>query len=501
MNRSESILGIHIDDEFLNVVHLGRTAKGLHLFASDAVPLEEGLVKDGHILDTESVSQKIRHFVTNTRPKPHKVVMLPSCTAVRLKPSQFPAQAKDQLQKLIEEQISEYTFFGNKEIVFDYCAFAARRGDTQTVLEAVTTRRVSDAYLTVARQAKLALVRIEPAIMPIIKLMLDKASTRIEDVSLLLALESASGNISVFKNARPHLCQNLSIGVNNLLSSPEGFTSLAEKLKPVLEFAQSIAEQDQLVLKVAATCSDDKSPLILDGIKSVFNGLKVEQINPADIIKQLDIKGADNLRPQVFALTCALAALDVYEFAGQINLVSQDSLNSQKTKNEMSVLTKSIIAVVLLSIVATYPLEMKIKSVEAASAIIEGKITETIPMKRKVAGIKKQIKQFKERRAAYAAACDMLTDTPWSQILRDIAENIPNEVRILDVSSSTDSATFVVVGQALAEGNVYSFVKKLANSDFIDAAKVEEVEYSKDGNANLLNYKIACEIHLPGKDL
>ena len=41
----------------------------------------------------------------------------------------------------------------------------------------------------------------------------------------------------------------------------------------------------------------------------------------------------------------------------------------------MSLLTKSIIAVVLLSIVATYPLEMKIKSVEAASAIIEGKIT------------------------------------------------------------------------------------------------------------------------------
>lgn len=501
MNHSESILGIHIDDDFLNVVHLGRTANGLRLFASAAVPLEEGVVKDGHILNTESVSQKIRHFVTSARPTPHKVVMLPSCTAVRLKPSRFPAQAKDQLQKLIEEQISEYTFFGNKEIVFDYCVFAARNADTQTVLEAVTTRRISDAYLAVARQAKLALVRIEPAIMPIIKLMLDKPSPQIEDVSLLLALESASGNISVFKNARPHLCQNLSIGVNDLLSSPEGFTSLAEKLKPVLEFAQSIADKDQLVLKVAATCSDDKSALILDGIKSVFNGLKVEQIDPADIIKQLDIKGADNKDLPIFAFTCALAALDVYEFDGQLNLVSHDSLNRQKTRNEMSLLTKIVIAVLLLSISATYPIEMKLKSVEAASAQIEGKIAETIPMKRKVAGIKKQIKQLKERRLAYATAHEMLTDMPWSQILRDIADNIPNEIRILDISSSTDSANFVVVGQALAESNVYSFAKKLQISESIDTAKVEEVEYSKDGIATLLNYKITCKIHLPGSNL
>jgi len=501
MNRTESILGIHIDDDFLNIVHLGRTARGLCLFASDAVPLEEGVVKDGQILNTESVSQKIRHFIATARPKPHKVVMLPSCTAVRLRPSRFPAQAKDQLQKLIEEQISEYTFFGNGEIVFDYCVFAARNADTQTVLEAVTTRRISDAFLTIASRAKLTLVRIEPAIMPIIKLMLDKSSSRIEDVSLLLALESASGNISVFKNARPHLCQNLDIGVNDVLANPDNLTPPAQKLKPVLDFAQSIADHDKLVLKVAATCTGDKLSEIVNRIESVFNDVKVEQINPSDIIHQLDIKGADNLRPTIFAFISALASLDVYEFAGQLNLVSQDSLNRQKAKKEMSLLTKIVIAVILLSIVATYPLEMKIKSVEAASAKIEGKITETTPMKRKVAGIKKQIKQLKERRAAYAAAFDMLSDTPWPQILRDIAENIPNEVRILDISSSTDSTNFVVVGRALAESKVYSFAKKLQNSDFIDTTKVEEVEYSKDGVATLLNYKIACKIHLAGSNL
>jgi len=501
VNRSESILAIHIDDNFLNVVHLGRTAKGLRIFASDVIPLEEGLVKDGQIVNTESVSGKIRHFVSHARPKPHNVVMLPSCTAVRLKPSEFPNQPKDQIQNLVEEQIREYTFFGSREIVFDYCVFAARNDDTQTVLQAVVTRRISDAYLAVARQAKLNLLRITPAVMPVIKLMFDKASLRIEDVSLLLAIEPDSGNISVYKNARPRLCQNLTIGVNNILSDTDSQNALARQLKPVLEFAHSIADLDQLVLKVVASCSSDKSDLIVDGIKSAFNDLKVEHINSTDIIERFDIKADDNRHPPIFAFIAALDKLDVYEFDGQLNLISKDSLKRQKTKNEMSLLAKCIIAVILLSIAATYPIEMKLKTVEAASARVEGKITRTIPMKRKVAGIKKQIKQLKEQNLAYAAAFDMLTDTPWSQILRDIAENIPNEVRILDVSSSTDLTNFVVIGQALAESNVYRFVKKLKNSDFIDTAKVEEVEYSKDGNATLLNYKITCKIHLPGSNL
>jgi len=501
VNRSEFILAIHIDDNFLNVVHLGRTANGLRLFASETVPLEEGLVKDGQIINTESVSQKIRHFVAHARPKPHKVVMLPSCTTVRLKPSEFPHQPKDQLQNLVEEQIREYTFFGNREIVFDYCVFAARNADTQTVLQAVTTRRVSDSYLAVARQAKLALVRITPAIMPIIKLMLDKSSPRIKDVSLLLAIESASGNISVYKNARPHLCQNLSIGVNDVLESQDGATSLAEKLKPVLEFAQSIADHDKLVLKVAAACSSARLSEIVSKIKSLFNDVEVGQINSTDIIKQLDIKGADNQHPPIFAFISALDHLDVYEFDGQLNLVSADSINRQKTRNEMSLLTKCIIAVILLSIAATYPIEMKLRTVEASSANIEEKITETIPMKRKVAGIKSRIKKLEENQAAYSAAYDMLTVIPWAQILRDIAENIPNDIRILDISSSVDSTNFLIIGQALAESNVYSFAKKLQKTDFIETAKVDEVEYSKDGAATLLNYKIACKTNPSGSNL
>ncbi|MHC5060351.1 MAG: pilus assembly protein PilM [Planctomycetota bacterium] len=501
MNHSENILGVHIDDDFLNIVHLGHTANGLRLFDSAAVPLKEGVVKDGQIINTESVSKNIQQFVTKARPKPNKVVMLPSCATVRLKPSQFPVQAKDELQKQVEEQISEYTFFGKREIVFDYCVFAAQNADTQTVLEAVTTRQTSDAYLKLTRQARLDLLRITPAIMPLIKLTLDKASPQVEEVALLLALESASGNIIVFKNGRPHLCQNLSIGVNDVLSNQDSITSLAEKLKPVLGFAQSIADQDLLVLNIAASCSGDKLSEIVNRITPISSGVKVEQINPADIIKQLDIKGADNLRPSIFAFTCALAALDVYKFAGQINLVSHDSLSRHKTRNEMSVLTKSIIAVILLSIVATYPIEMKLQSVEASSAEIQVKIAETIPMKRKVVNIKKQIKQVKEHKAAYAAAFDMFTDTPWSQILRDITENIPNDVRILDLSSSIDSTSFVIIGQALAESNVYSFAKKLANSEFIDTTKVDKVEYSKDGIATLLNYKITCKIHLTGSNL
>ena len=62
MKRDKSILGIHIDDDFLNIVHLGRTEDGLGVHGWAVEPLEAGVVKDGLIVHTETISQKIRHL-------------------------------------------------------------------------------------------------------------------------------------------------------------------------------------------------------------------------------------------------------------------------------------------------------------------------------------------------------------------------------------------------------------------------------------------------------
>jgi len=98
VNSNKSILSLHIDDDCLNIVALRQTANGLRVDNWTAKPLEEGIVKDGLIVNEQVVSQKIRDFVKTNQLKPCKVVMQLPCSAVRLKPSEFPAQNDEQLK-------------------------------------------------------------------------------------------------------------------------------------------------------------------------------------------------------------------------------------------------------------------------------------------------------------------------------------------------------------------------------------------------------------------
>ena len=501
MSRDKSILGIHIDDDFLNIVHLGQTANGLQVHNWTAECLEAGIVKDGLIIDGQAVTQKIRNFVKADKLKPRKAVMSLSCSAVRLKPSEFPTQTDDQLQKQVEDQIGKYGLFGGERIVFDYCVFEqmAQSFNKQTVLQAVTTRQISDACLEVARKAGLDLVRIEPAVLPIIKLAFNKRTAASEGVSLLLALDSASGNLSVFKNDLPQLCQNLSVGTKDLSQDKDSFTCLIEQMKAVLEFARSLTDSKQLVLKVAATCDSEKLQVITEQIKQSLNDVIVEQIDCSQITKEFDLQGTDGGQVPIFALSSALTAFGVSALEGQLNLISKESLTILKTRKEMSLTAKAIVAVVLLSIAALVPLKMKINNVEAGSGVIEAKVAETIPISKKITGLKKQIKQLNEGLSAYGKTSKGLIDIPWAKALQVIGNAVPDGVRIINILS-TDSGDFTLLGEALAERCVYKFVKELQNSEFIQNAKVEEIEYDNTNAASIVDYKITCKIQLSESD-
>jgi len=501
VNHSKSILGIHIDDDFLNIVHLGQTANGLQVHNWTAERLDAGIVKDGLIMDGQAVTQKIRNFVKADKLKPRKAVMSLACSTVRLKPSEFPTQTDEQLQKQVEDQIGKYGLFGGERIVFDYCVFeqTAQSSNKQTVLQAVTTRQISDACLEVAKKAGLDLVRIEPAVLSIIKLAFNKQATASESVSLLLALDSASANLSVFKNSLPQLCQNLSVGTKDLSQDKDSFTCLIEQMKPVLEFAHSLAGTEQIVLRVIAACGSEKLRTIAAQIKESLSDLKIEPIAPSQIVKEFDVHGADGGQVPIFALSSALTAFGVSALDGQLDLISKESLTILKTRKEMSLTAKAIVTVILLSIAALVPLKMKIRSVEAGSSVIKTKVAETIPISKRITDLKKQIKQRNEGLSAYGKTSRELIDIPWTKALRVIGDAVPDGVRIVDILT-TDSGDFTLLGEALAESCVYRFAKKLQDDKLIKSAKVEGIEYDNTNAASIVGYKITCKIRLSESD-
>ena len=522
MKRSESVLGIHIDDDFLNIVHLCRLADSLQILGCAAEPLEAGLVKDGLIIQTKTIAQKISGFLKTERVKtckglskasllrlcgPRAIISL-SPSTVRLIPSELPEQTERHLESHVEDLIGKYAFFGSDDIVFDYCTFRAkdRTFHKQALLQAFTTRQISDACLMVAQQSRLALAEIEPVVLPIVRFIYDGQSTGTDVVSLLLVLDSSSTNLSVFKGSLPQFCQNLNIGIKDISQGNESFDHLIEKIKLALEFAGTLVGPDfsGCALTVAASCDSKKLATIVDRIKETLPDVTVGHIDSEQITKRFSITNitiTDDKNLPTFAFACALAAMGIYESDDRhLNLMSQESVSRQRIRKEMSLTTIAVVAVILLSISALIPLKMKIKSVEAASADIEMKIAETAPTRQRIENLKKQIEQVNKIQSAYDEAVRKLTLNPWPEVLKIIGELVPDQVRITHVQT-TNSGDFTLTGEALAESDVYSFIKKLQDNKLIKNGKVDEIGYGNGSDGTIVDYKIACKIQLPEGDL
>jgi hypothetical protein len=429
------------------------------------------------------------------------VVSLP-CSAVRLKPCECGDETDEQLRKQVEEQIGTYVLFEGREVTFDYCVFQneAISSSKRMMLQAITPRQISDAYLAVADNTGLELVGIEPSLLAIIKLAFEKQAEGSQPVSLVLTIDSTSSSLSVFNNGLPQLCQNLNIGIKDLLRNTSDFSGLSEQIKSILDFARSRTSSQQLKLKVAAACDSRKLSTVVDRVKQVFNDVTVEQIDQHQVTQQFDIQCTDEQEVPFFALSSALTAFGVCEYKGRLNLVSQQSLNMRKIQKEISLTVKAVIAIVLLAVITLVPLRMKINSVEAVSTEVETQAVKSDAIKDKISSSKEHLAQLEEKLSAYDKAGRTLTDIPWAQVLRIIAGALPSQVRIVSILRA-GSGDFTIVGEALAESNVYNFAKKLQDTELINSAKVEEIKYDNKGGLMVVVYRITCKTRLQETEL
>jgi Tfp pilus assembly PilM family ATPase/Tfp pilus assembly protein PilN len=501
VKHTKSILGLHIEDDLLSMVHLKQTANGLHVNNWTAEPLTEGIVGDGLIVDKEIVSQKIRDFVKACRPRPRKAIISLPCSAVRLRPLELSSQTDEQCEKQIQEQVDKYALFGGKEVVFDHCTFrqATQSSGKRRALLAVAARETSDACLEVAVRAGLGLVRVEPAALPIMNLYLNATEADSEAISLLLVLDSALASISVFKDVEPRFCQNLNVGIRDILQGAEGSGSLIEQIKPVLQFARTLGDTNKLALNIAANCEAEKLATLVDRMKESFADVKVNQLDQTWLTKQCGAQSGDWDDVPILALSSALTFCGVCESTGQSNLMSAESLRRQEFRMEMSLTAIMMAAVVLLSFAAIVPLRMRTKSVGAASARMEARIAETTPNREKIDRLNEEVKQLKQEKSTYDAIGRAARDIPWPKILQTIADTVPDEVRIVDISTM-NSAEFQLVGESLAESHIYRFARTLHGNRLFESVKVEEIEYGENVIGNVVDYRIACKVRLPGND-
>ena len=492
MNRDQSTLGIQIDDDSLRMVHLRGTAEEMQICGWASEPLEEGTVKSGVIVETKAVARRIHEFVKTQKLSKPQTIMTPSHQAVRLTLLQMIAQDNEQLYKQMEERVGEYGLFANEEIVSDFCVAQERfqLPGKKTVLQAIIKKEISDSFLQVAQQARLDLVSIEPAAMAVMRLLNDLLPGEVEEVSLMLSLDGYSGVVCVFRNGLLQLCQNLSKGVNDILKDQQAIAELQEQIKPVVEYAQSQAGTKKPVLRLAASCEAAKLREIAGEVQAGLDGVEVEGISPQEIKEQT---GAEDDKVEGFPIIAyglTLTEKGVPGFADSVNLISEDSVETHKTKWQLLMIGQAAIIIVILSIAAIYPLKMQANAKETMTAELAAKVNDAAEIVQKTTDITKEIAQLMEKQAVYTSAVERLGDLRWGNMLHAIGQAVPENVRVVEVYVTT-SAEFVLKGEALREDGISRFSINLQKNSFAQNIRVEEVEYDvTETGVPAVNYKI-----------
>jgi Tfp pilus assembly protein PilN len=159
-----------------------------------------------------------------------------------------------------------------------------------------------------------------------------------------------------------------------------------------------------------------------------------------------------------------------------------------------------MLAIFLVALLARYPFQIKVNSLEAASAGIEIENTDGIPMKVKMASARQEIEELKKKQEVYDLATEQLTDMQWPQILQIIADTVPDNVRIVSISTA-GLGHFMLTGEAWIESEIRSFAKELQKSGIIETAKVGAIKYDDSDTHIMVKYEITCDVNLKGEKL
>jgi hypothetical protein len=172
----------------------------------------------------------------------------------------------------------------------------------------------------------------------------------------------------------------------------------------------------------------------------------------------------------------------------------------QKTQKQISFLAKAFAAIVILSIASIQPFRTKASAVIDETASIQVAIRKTAALEQKLTELTAWNKKLNQELSAYIDAGRDLVDVPWSQLLYTIGNVRPKKVRIVNIAT-IEPPDFIITGEALNESDIYRFAKELQNTNIIESAEVEELEYDNSNSFVMVNYRIMCKLHLPGARL
>ncbi len=498
-------LGIDVGESQISMVLLGKTKAGFRLLKAARVPLPDGAITGGRIVDEAALVKILRELKGALRARTRHIALALPTTSTVSRVIRLEEQDPQRIARYIRGEIREYAAFSGRETVSDFRVTAPVRHSAagKVFLSAIDESAVT-AVTQACRRAGLEAEIVEPAAV---------ACTRVVeglgqgckpcDRRMVAIVKEGMVNLYAFRAGAADFIRTEK--VEGATAGPGGLeTQVATEINALISHYQN--QNDGRAEAWSVTVVDDMEvPLSDDAIESLKANVTAESVSvwtgsTLSENTELDPKAGDDI--SMVALGLAMRFLVDDEHDCRVNLLPMAAAREKATRRNVLLVANAVALLTFFVIMIVGGLRFLTKQVnQDIVALRQDELkrrhralptvaSELVDLEKKNALLTDELAELKR-------IADSHLDVQWVQLLDDMSRVTPTGVLcVTDLTVDGDSK-LSLEGLSHSYEAVHDFAKMLTQSEHIQRAWVVDADRGM-GRDELVRYVVACTL-APGK--
>jgi type IV pilus assembly protein PilM len=491
---NQTLLGIDISSEQINLAVLKQTRQGLKLLKACSTAVPAGVVKDGNIEDPAAVASLVKELRTRHKIRTTKAVVSLVARPVLIQIMEMPKQVPGNIGRYVQNEVKHCAILPNKNIVLDYCGISSAHSGCGRVFVAATENERVAEITRALTQSGLTVVGIEPPVTACARAIYAKKIAKKFDSNMLIAVVQDDGaTVAVFRNQGLDFIRfkQLEQGIG------QAREQLAQEINAILQFYEMELPNStgKWQLVVVLDQSGQAAEQLGEFLRSKFSGMPVELCCPETICEDTPVVAVcEGGKTSFAAVGLAMKFLNTAQPKLQVNLLPVEAANIRGVKKDALIMANVAAAILIVIILAVGVLSHRLKNAdeqietneqkqatEATQALL--KEQQTIADQLNVlTGVIDRSQKVLQRNPALQ----------WNKILDDIRQKTPTTLWITSLLCE-NSSRLLVQGRSVSYEAVHLFTDMLGKSGWMQSADLIGTE--KDETLpGAFSFSIACTL-------
>lgn len=496
-SNGKTATGIEIGAAEIRIVSARKTAAGVRVVAATRVAIEPGTIQDGCVVDSQKLVQTLKVLRKQHKVRSRQVtVSLPAeCSVARI--VMLPEEDPQRIARFVQDEIRQYASLSGRETVSDFQVVTpGRPGAPGRVLVVGADRGLAIAVSEACRRAGFVIGAIEPAVAACVRLLDAVQASDPSAVRRLLAIRREEAlTLCIFSGGILGFIRTKGVGAGDVSDR-----CIRDEINAAIQFYDT--EHGARPRPWHVVILDESGQAAPDGLaESVGTGILADHVDVWTNGRLPDGVAADpqvHSAPSATALGSALRSLVAGEHGAQVNLLCDDTAETESIRRTVLVTANALAVLVLLTVLIVGGLQLLFQ--RTARNVASVKLAQLTRGELELAVAMDQLEYVEQRRRLLDDELDCLRsisesrrDVDWVQILTDIQKATPQMVRI--VSLSTDAGSDIVMdGISRSYEAVHTFVAMLNRSEHVQRASLLETRRA-DTQEGFVRFAVRCSLH------